>query len=361
MFDESHYVPILKGRPGEFSALRDASPLVRSSITPLIELPPVPWDFAHDCPAKSIVDHVGSVAAVMQGAWRNERRFFVDARLLSNDDLIDDRHPLGEVLRGCRQLALFAVPVTGLGRGEQYDAIVHEAARSDRRGACLRLEGDDLEDPDSLPEVVRNALGRLELAANDIDLILDFGAITAQQAWTGATVRLLLDVVPDLTAWRSLTLAASSFPLDLSQVDGDSTALLPRAEWRLWRGLWDRRDRLRRMPTYSDYGAAHPVQREIDPRIIQVSAAIRYTGGDEYIVVKGRSLRARGFEQYYDLAAAVVARPEYRGEKYSAGDGYIAARAARMPGPGSPATWRRAGVSQHLAFVPDQIAKLHAA
>lgn len=359
MFDEYHYVPVLKGKQGEYGALAEADDRVRSSITPLIEIPSVPYDFAAEEPAKSAQAHVGEVAKKIERCWGGERRFFLDAGLLAEEDQIDGRHPLAVVLDDARELGLQAVPVTGVARSESYDAAVEGAVSADQRGICLRLVGEDLEEPEELPEVVEaEVMAALGLKTGEVDLVLDLGSISAEQRWTGATVRLLLAALPEIGDWRSLTLIASSFPLDLSGIDGDSTALIPRAEWAIWRALHARADRLGRLPSFGDYAISHPAPREVDPRIIQRSAAIRYSADDEFLILKGRSIQAQGSEQHYDLAAELVNRPEFHGEDFSWGDAYVASRARRQGGPGSGTTWRKAGTSQHLALVTTQIANL---
>jgi hypothetical protein len=358
MFDHHHYVPVLRGRQGEYGALEQAAEPVRSTMTPLLEIPPIPWDFEQEAPAKSVEAHVAGIGERIARSWGAERRIFLDAGLLASEDLIEGRHPLAIVLTEARQLDLACLPVAGLARGADYERAVAEAISADGRGACLRLESEDLEEPDDLPEALRTALEALGLAAEEVDLILDLGPIFAEQRWTAATARLILAAVPDPEIWRSLTLLASSFPLDLSALEGDSIGLLPRAEWTIWRALYARRERLARMPSFGDYAISHPAPREVDPRLIQRSASIRYTTDEEFLIVKGRSIRLHGPEQHYDLSARLLARPEFHGEDFSWGDSYIAARARREPGPGNGSTWRKAGTSQHLAFLTSQIASL---
>ena len=48
------YVPVLKGKEGEYGALEELSIDVRSHVMPLIEIPDVPYDYANDSPAKSL-------------------------------------------------------------------------------------------------------------------------------------------------------------------------------------------------------------------------------------------------------------------------------------------------------------------
>ena len=44
-FNHTHYVPTLKGRAGEYGALQAMTAEVKAALTPLIEIPPIPWDF----------------------------------------------------------------------------------------------------------------------------------------------------------------------------------------------------------------------------------------------------------------------------------------------------------------------------
>lgn len=54
----AHYVPIVKGKAGEYSALQDLAPAVKQAVTPLIEIPVVPWDFENEEPAKTLDAHL---------------------------------------------------------------------------------------------------------------------------------------------------------------------------------------------------------------------------------------------------------------------------------------------------------------
>ena len=109
--------------------------------------------------------------------------------------------------------------------------------------------------------------------------------------------------------------AASSFPENLSDV-ASTVSTLPRREWQLWQTLQRRPDRLRRRDLiYSDYAIAHPIPRELDPRTMRLSASIRYTAPEEWLIMKGRNVRQYGFEQYFELCRMLIGRPEYYGRE----------------------------------------------
>src|SRR5947209_6078293 len=90
MFDYRHYVPILKGRQGEYGALETLNPTVKGGLTPLIEIPPIPWNFTERQPAKSIDGHLAKVAAIMRRSVGSERSFFIDLLWISEAERMED-------------------------------------------------------------------------------------------------------------------------------------------------------------------------------------------------------------------------------------------------------------------------------
>jgi hypothetical protein len=113
------------------------------------------------------------------------------------------------------------------------------------------------------------------------------------------------------------------------------------------------------VPTFGDYNADSPEHLDADPRVLRPAASIRYTSNDYWLIVRGRALRgpnAAGFGQYSQLAAELVARPEFRGRAFSAGDAKIDDCAHQIGGTGNLTTWRFVAVNHHLAHVLDSIA-----
>ena len=55
---------------------------------------------------------------------------------------------------------------------------------------------------------------------------------------------------------------------------------------------------------FGDYAIAHPIPTELDPRTMRMSASIRYTTSDEWLILKGRNVRARLRPVFRALASA---------------------------------------------------------
>ena len=98
MFNQLHYVPILKWKLGEYQALSRLTPAVKDKITPLLEIPAVGYDFEKHQTAKSLDDHLAEFGRRLKSKWQ-ARNCFVDARLLpASERMADKSHPMGRVL-----------------------------------------------------------------------------------------------------------------------------------------------------------------------------------------------------------------------------------------------------------------------
>ena len=158
-------------------------------------------------------------------------------------------------------------------------------------------------------------------------------------------------MIPMAREWRSVIFAAASFPEDLSEVTSSSLVTIPRREWLLWQALQRKPTLLPPNLVYGDYAISHPLLRGIDPRIMRMSASVRYTILESWLIVKGRNVSQYGFEQYYDLCKRLIARPEYFGADFSWGDDFIYKCAQASAGPGNATTWRKVGVNHHITLV----------
>ena len=94
-------------------------------MTPLIEIPPIPWDFETDQPSKTIDNHLARTGDTIATSWGSGQRFFVDLFTLADEGpLADGRHALTFVFDELRVRGLQAVPVTGLSRDSDYQDAV---------------------------------------------------------------------------------------------------------------------------------------------------------------------------------------------------------------------------------------------
>jgi hypothetical protein len=348
------YVPILKGKEGEYGALEALSASVQNVIAPLIEVPDVPYDYANERPARSLDDHVGGVADRLKRSW-GDRHLYLELPWFGDDEHLRDGMAAAErVFNDCAARQLNAVPVVRTSSSDAYLAATRSHVRRCGGRFAIRLMTSDFDEEgaeDPLAQVTR-LLNSIQGIVAQGDLILDFGDVGEDAARASLVARSVLSQAPLMEQWQRVVLAGASFPENLSEFSAATTSKVPRIEWQVWQ-------RLRRRPlprnselVFGDYAIAHPIPSELDPRVMRMSASIRYTTEEHWLVVKGKNVREWGFDQYYDLARNLVALPEFSGEHFSWGDQYIA-RAARahVTGPGNATTWRKVGTNHHITFV----------
>jgi hypothetical protein len=199
----------------------------------------------------------------------------------------------------------------------------------------------------------------------EVDLVIDLGAVDDMVTpGIEALASAFLADVPDRTRWRTLTISSSAFPQSMAGVAGSSHDQVDRSEWHAWRdALHANRASLDRLPTFSDCAIQHPSGVEgFDFRFMQVSASIRYTLPDQWLLIKGVSTkRILPSTQFPQLAKHLVyghLLPCYSGARHCIGCQLMRDAANGRTGLGSAEAWRLLGTTHHITVAVEQISKL---
>jgi hypothetical protein len=350
------YVPVLKGRNGEYGALAAFSSDAKARLLPIIEIPPVPWDHARKSPTKTLGKQVQKVHLSIGKAWGTAQPVLIDMMWVEGAERMDDRsHPATYLFAATRKIGIPAIPVTGLMRDQEYQRAYREIIQQDGQGVCVRLQREDFQD--DLPSQLATLVSALGTREREVDLVLDMRAIGSEIEIEDLVS--MIDAIPSISKWRSFALCGTGFPTNLMGLPPLASSCIPRLEWKLWRDLVSTRS-LTRIPLFGDYVIANPEPSEVDPRVMRASASIRYTTTESWLILKGRNLRDYGFKQFHDVSQALLNSPEYSGRDFSWGDAYINDCAMRRASTGSLTTWRKVGTSHHIAFVLKQLSNFHA-
>lgn len=351
------YVPILKGKPGEYGALTQTFVTVRAGMLPLIEALPAGKETVEEACASTMRN--------LDTGWNGP--FAVDAVYLDPaTPLSSGQLPLEVLADEARARRLAVLPVLRLDDDPAVWTAAAAVVARDKAGVVVRLGGDPLqEDVGDLDTYLSSLYSVVGITPSDVDLVIDLGGVTepGYAALAARIARDLINGLKDVASWRSLTVASGGFPVDLSAVPTGSTALLPRTDARLWSTLTARS--LARSPDYGDYAIQHPGPPATGGR--GPAPQIRYAVGLDWRIRKALTNVRRGHAQFYDICADVVASGEFSGATFSWGDEQVdlAARSAPMGAPalrstGNATTWRGIGTSHHLALVSDRLATLSA-
>lgn len=352
-----HYVPILLTRMAERTALRDTPGPVRDRLTPLLVVDPVGWDYDKKAPKSTLTAHLAKRPAQLRVAWSTPA--FVDLLLLDDDGpLAGGMHPLVWLTQQAAALGLPLIPAVSPTRSDAYRSAVGVVLVRDGLGACVRLA--PAEWPINNSSGLADLLAELGVGPAQVDLILDLGFDTSALAL--AALRQQLAALPDLGTWRSLIVAGAGMPKAMPA--GAAVHELPRDEWTRYQSLIQTMPPSR-IPTFADYGVANPdPSLDLDPKLMSMSASIRYTSGAKWLVAKGKLYKGSGGSGLGSAAMGPVAQklrahPDYLGDGHCASETWLTSVAKGSTNGGSPTTWRREGTRHHLAVTTDQLATLH--
>jgi hypothetical protein len=359
-FDHKHYVPCLRAKMGEFVALRELTHTVKSSITPILEIPERDWDFENEEYKKTIDEHINRFPGLVADCW-GTNEVFIDAPTISpQDSMASGAHPMDYIFSQLAAHNVAAIPVTGPYRDPAYQNAVRTIAGRDGRGVCIRIQPEDLQ-AGNLASELQALIEGFGLSSGEIDLILDLDYINAapQLHMFQATAISFLTNNALVPAARTLTLLSAAFPVNLGGF-GIGISSTPRTDWQLW-GNIIATPNLPRLPSFGDYAIGNPDTTQIDPRIMRMSASIRYTSNDEWYIFKGYAVNNAaqgGASQYHSLCQNIVGHSSWCGRHFSWGDQFIYDVANHNAGPGNGQSWRQAPTNHHLHFVVEQISNL---
>jgi hypothetical protein len=341
------YVPILRGKPGEFSAWRNAGATVWNSTRPVFEVVPT------KDPAADLTTFIARVTS----DWPPGRVMTVDTAAL-------DQSAVGGTADGptmwvARALHGHGIPARPVMHLDDAAVVLAEAAAAHelhRGGACLRL-GFEKENPDlhATATALSRVLATTGFKSADIDLLIDFQHVDSEQT-VGRVVPVAAELVRWATwagDWRSVIVASGAFPASISNLPTGTHTPLPRHDADLWQRLVTD-TKLPIQPDYGDYAVANPTPRTAGWRS---NPNLRYTHAGEWWVWRERNNRP-GNKSFFTVCRRVVRSAAWTQEQFSWGDHEIHRCSHDTGGAGTATQWRAYGTSHHLATVTDRLARL---
>lgn len=348
-FGPNHYVPVLKVKRGEKKALQAVSSVLQPHITPLLE---IVKRKAENAPAK----HLDTAFTDLEQSVRGYSRCFLDVREIE----LDGSSASAEVFQRAAHAGIIFSPVTGISRvADVAAALAHRS-----HGLALRLTRTEFE-KGGLETRIIEFLRHHKLTPEEIDLIIDLGPVEDMiVGGIAALTDVFMEEVPHHERWRTFTVSGCAFPQSMTDVGRHSYASVERAEWNAWRtALYERRTHLRRLPTFSDCVIQHPAGVEgFNFITMRVSASIRYTLPDSWLLIKGQSTKLKSTtEQYPVLASRLLygdLKSSFAGKTHCHGCMLMKEAADGAPRLGSAEAWRRLGTIHHVSMAMQGLASL---
>lgn len=363
MFSSDHYVPVVKWKRGERTALEHLSSTARTRITPLLEIQPVPYDHKTGSFSKTIDEHLSNIGKDLSSCWKTTDPIFVDAITIydnvdfEDDNLASGQHPLEFIIESIENEGNQAIPVTGTERDASYQAAVYTMVQKYQRGICVRIYEEQLDDLAQLESDVNDLLSFAHINKSEVDIVIDFEQINPakEQAIYSQIINTLIQF-PDINAWRTITICATSIPKTYSKIIKKfSSGTVPRAEWNIYSKIV--KTNLLRKPSFGDYTITNPDFVNLEPWLLnKIISSLKYTCDTDFWVHRG-DLTGNGFSCMRDICSTIVSDSRFSGQSFSFGDSYIYS-CANGGTTGNLESWVVAGINHHLTKVADDLANL---
>ena len=351
------YSPCLRWKLGEYQAVNNLKENTASCLLPLIEVPEMGYDFEIQKQSKTIDEHIESFAKKVNKKW-GKSNCMIDLRHVSSSEKLNNgQHPATHIFDELNKLIVIAVPVVTLESAfhDKYRDIVNFS----QNGLCIRSSIDDIDNPDFSDKII-NLANYYKISLEELDLIIDLGYPNFDPIKDFAiVVSNLIKSVQNLNSYRNFFLLGTSFPQSMAGIQR-GVSIISRNEWHLYREIYKmlQHDGIR-IPIYGDYAINHPKLIQLDMRLIQPSASLRYTLEESWIIVKGTSVRKDKFHQYRKMCSLITDSNNFYGRDFSEGDEYIYKCAKENVSTGNLTVWRRVGTNHHIELVSQQISKLY--
>lgn len=344
MILKEKYVPLLKCKAGEFIALNKLSDNLKDEIVPVADLVPI-------SNSKSFEEHIKSSIGYIL-TWPKKRLLYIDGYVFQNINILFGKKKYMEyVFDELRKNEHNVIPIVSNISESEYIKQINSIVDKDKKGVCLRIFcGRER----NIKDDIENILPRINSSINNIDLLIDLRSLeilTIKEIYEWQ--RIILANLVHTSKWRSLVIAGGNFPINLTELKADQIHPIPRKHWLSWRQLFTDKN-IERYPSYSDYGISHPQMSEVEG-IPNASASIRYTHENEYFVYRGKGTRQYGYEQFYEIAEALVNGAAYFGIEHCYGDEFIHRCGIEKKVKGRLLDWRAVGTNHHITVVVHQL------
>jgi hypothetical protein len=342
------YVPVLRLRPGEVSAMFNLSREVAAAICPVFTVPPPTTAGAAE------LEFDVPLSGALQSARELLRRLCSQNHLLFTSaiskiwldcwrlDNASKSSMFGKLLSDPSVNGGMIVPVAISEQGSQHMACVRDHYRQYENGMMVRISITRFDIQKAIETARRCAVDR-----EKTDLLIDVGLVTEQNLESCRTAVSAAIAAASHTPWRSIGVVAGSIaePFRFR----DSQRGIPRREVEIWRSAIAASPRIR----LGDYTSIAPVFLDGRPRTALPS--LRYSGRNQTLVIRRRKDPVSNALVYGEMCAAARAWEYYDATATDWGTRQINDGAAGAKMSLQKRFWTAIGVAHHIEVASRQI------
>jgi len=347
-----NYVPFLKYKSNEIIALGELDSNILECVIPFFDYPR-PND-PKTC--EEFISDVNRLSRSVKKHISNIREMYIDTYDFDGVYEIDGRHSYFYLVNSIEGVDV--IPVVSIDRNIEHlkavvDLVKNNIVSSDI--VALRITAEDFSNYSVVEDEIKELLREVLEAFLEVDLIFDcrFCASEDPEQISQRIVDFSGLFSNDYTVRRRIV-TGSSIPASVGDVLAvNSECNIEKKEIEIFKNVIDYFDDVNFI--YGDYGIVSPNYSDVNimPEMMQniMTAKLIYTYDNNHYFIRGGSLKTNGYEQYFDLAETLCAKPFFRGADYSAGDAYFEEKSRREGSNCMPGTIIKPSVNAHITYI----------
>jgi hypothetical protein len=343
------YIPFLKAKRGELTAMGDLSPEVKQVICPFFDFPRKKENYNSETYAAI----AQSTAKSLKKHWGTNSEFYFDDFDISQKLTIKGEHPYAYVLKALNGFQV--IPVVALDRNNHNAAVARLKSNGeiDSTTVAFRAEQGDFDDFDAKQDQIDYDLAAVIENFEAIDLILDCRVCSGLDvSSTAQQITAFAQKFSKVYAVRRVIVTGSSIPASLGDlVESNSIATVPRRELAIIskaQSLSDLNLVAGDYATVSPFYSDADFEPELFPKV--TSPRLIYSFNHSHYITRGSSLASGGYDQYVGLTKQLCGQGFFR-KGCSTGETYFLEKSRGIGGRAMNNTVVKPSVVSHITYM----------
>ena len=346
------YIPFLKAKRGELTAMGELTPKVKQAICPFFDFPRKKPDYKAD----DYAEKARSIASSLKKHWGADAEFYFDDFDIAQKLKVEGEHQYAYLLGSLDQLQV--IPVVALDRTD-HNAAVAQLKRNGEIASdtvAVRANQEVFEDFEGNEDQIEYDLADVFKEFKMIDLILDCRFCSPGMDVTTTALQIAAFADKFCAAYdkvRRVIVTGSSIPPSLGEiVKSTTTKAIARCELAI---IANARELTDMDLVGGDYATVSPFYSDADfhPALFQkvTSPRLIYSFDHSHYISRGASLESGGQTQYVGMTQTLCGQKFFRGRGYSTGDDYFDDKRLRIGNNATNGTVVKPSVVAHITYM----------
>lgn len=352
---EINYVPFLKSKQNEIHALAEMSSDILPSICPFFDYPKK----QNGDIASNIENSINRLVKKFEKHLKNISGFYFDIYDIDDDIDIEGKHIYAFLLEAFSNFPI--IPVVSIDRSDAHQESVVKAKKKGLIASdviAFRVTPEDFQSFKVVHEDIEDILSEPFSLFESIDLVFDC------RICTNANIKKIADEIANFSnsfsqtfQVRNIIISGSSIPASVAEVlSSNSEDYVQRIEMDIYKAA--QKLSKERALVFGDYTTISPDYSDADipPEQMQnrITAKLTYSFDDQHYFIRGGSLKTKGRDQYFDLAAELCGKKFFRPGN-SSGDVYFEEKSKRQGGQCYVNTVIKPSINSHMTYIIKKI------